>query len=84
MACVASRQSGRGFRCPRKPFATTPSAAASIEQAKGVIAERTGLGIDGAFFWLQEHASSRGLFLIEAAQSIVDGTATPDASVTEP
>ena len=55
-----------------------------IEQAKGVIAERTGLGIDDAFFWLQEHASSLGLFLIEAAQSIVDGTVTHDARVTEP
>ena len=55
-----------------------------IEQAKGVVAERTGLNMDDAFAWLQNHASSLGLLLIEAAQLIVDRTATPNGGVTEP
>ena len=49
-----------------------------IEQAKGVVAERTGLDIAGAFTWLCDHARSQNLLLAEAAQVIVDGTGTPN------
>ena len=48
-----------------------------IEQAKGVVAERTGLDIADAFAWLCEHAGSRNLAVAEAAQAIVDSTARP-------
>lgn len=48
-----------------------------IEQAKGVVAERTGLDIPAAFAWLCEHARSQSLDLAEAAQAIVDSTARP-------
>lgn len=48
-----------------------------IEQAKGVVAERTGLGIPDAFAWLCDHARSQNLHLAEAAQLIVDGTEAP-------
>ena len=47
-----------------------------IEQAKGVVAERTGLDIADAFTWLCDHARSHDLLLVDAAQSIVDGTGT--------
>ncbi len=49
-----------------------------VEQARGVIAERTGLDMEDTFSWLQNHASSLGIPLIDAAQFIVDGTATSD------
>ena len=48
-----------------------------IEQAKGVVAERTGLDMGDAFLWLCDHARSQNLLLAEAAQLIVDGTGTP-------
>jgi len=48
-----------------------------IEQAKGVVAERTGLDMADAFHWLCDHARSQNFALAEAAQIIVDGTASP-------
>ena len=49
-----------------------------IEQAKGVIAERSGLDMDEAFAWLRHHARSNNLLLADVAQAVVDGTLTPD------
>jgi GAF domain-containing protein len=48
-----------------------------IEQAKGILAERAGLDMDGAFSWLRNHARSHNLLLVDVAQSIIDGTVAP-------
>ena len=51
-----------------------------IEQAKGVIAERSQLDMDQAFCWLRQHARSHNLLLVDVAQGVVDGTVMPDAA----
>jgi transcriptional regulator with GAF, ATPase, and Fis domain len=50
-----------------------------IEQAKGVLAERSHLGMEDAFAWLRNHARSHNLLLVDVAQSVIDGTLVPDA-----
>lgn len=49
-----------------------------IEQAKGVIAERAGLDMEGAFSWLRNHARDHNLLLVDVAQSVMDETVAPD------
>ena len=48
-----------------------------IEQAKGMLAERTHLDMNEAFSWLRNHARSHNLLLVDVAQSVVDGTLAP-------
>jgi len=48
-----------------------------IEQAKGILAERTHLDMNGAFSWLRNHARGHNLLLIDVAQSVIDGTLAP-------
>lgn len=50
-----------------------------IEQAKGVIAERTGIEIPDAFSRLRTYARSHSLLLADVAQAAIDGTLDPDA-----
>ncbi len=50
-----------------------------IEQAKGVLAERSGLSMEDAFSWLRSHARAHNLLLLDVAQSVIDGTLAPDA-----
>ena len=49
-----------------------------IEQAKGILAERSSLDMEGAFSWLRHHARSNNLRLVDVAQSIIDGTVAPE------
>jgi transcriptional regulator with GAF, ATPase, and Fis domain len=49
-----------------------------IEQAKGVLAERSHLSMEDAFAWLRNHARSHNLLLVDVAQSVIDGTVVPD------
>lgn len=49
-----------------------------IEQAKGIIAERSSLDMEGAFSWLRHHARSNNLRLVDVAQSIIDGKVAPE------
>jgi GAF domain-containing protein len=51
-----------------------------IEQAKGVVAERSGLDMEGSFLRLRTHARSHNLRLVDVAQAIIDGTLA-DASL---
>jgi GAF domain-containing protein len=51
-----------------------------IEQAKGVIAERTELTTDGAFDWLRQYARTNRRLLVDVAQAVIDGTLVPDGS----
>ncbi len=51
----------------------------AIEQAKGVIAQALGLGMDEAFTRLRRHARGGGLRLADVAQDVADGTLAPEA-----
>jgi len=48
-----------------------------IEQAKGVVAERTGLDMDQTFTRLRSHAKVHSIRLVNVARDIVDGTLQP-------
>ena len=54
-----------------------------IEQAKGILAERAGLDMEGAFSWLRQHARNHNLLLIDVAQAIIDGKLAPEPPVTD-
>ncbi len=45
-----------------------------IEQAKGVLAERTGLSMEDSFATMRTHARNHNTKLVDIAQSVVDGT----------
>lgn len=49
-----------------------------IEQAKGVVAERDGVGMEAAFETMRRHARDRNLRLVDVARSVVDRTIEPD------
>ncbi len=44
-----------------------------IEQAKGVVAEREGVGVQQALVWLRAHARNHNRRLADVAQDVVDG-----------
>ncbi len=50
-----------------------------IEQAKGVVAERSGLSMESAFDGMRRYARSHNLRLVDVARSVVDKTLAPDA-----
>jgi len=49
----------------------------AIEQAKGVISERAGIGMAEAFTRLRSYAHNRNLLLTDVAEAAVDGTLDP-------
>jgi GAF domain-containing protein len=51
----------------------------AIEQAKGVMAERTGLDMEHAFARLRKYARDHNLRLIDVAHGVVDGSVKPEA-----
>ena len=50
-----------------------------IEQAKGMVAERTGLDMEQAFVRLRKHARNHNLLLSDVAQAVIDLTLMPAA-----
>ncbi|WP_369138907.1 GAF domain-containing protein [Modestobacter versicolor] len=48
----------------------------ALEQAKGILAERTGVDVDVAFTVLRSYARRRGLPLRQVVQDVIDGTLT--------
>ncbi|MBA2552238.1 MAG: ANTAR domain-containing protein [Geodermatophilaceae bacterium] len=56
---------------------------ALLEQAKGVLAERTGLQIDQAFDLLREHVRSHGLTIDDVATAIIDGSLEDSPSLID-
>src|ERR1700730_1208038 len=46
----------------------------TIEQAKGVVAERAGLDMEQSFSRLRNHARNHTLRLVDVAQGVIDGT----------
>ena len=49
-----------------------------IEQAKGVVAERSRVDMDQAFAWLRNHARSENRLLVDVSQAVIDGSVAPD------
>jgi AmiR/NasT family two-component response regulator len=49
-----------------------------VEQAKGILAERLGIGPEVAFTRLRRYGRQRGLHLAELARRVVDGSFTLD------
>jgi GAF domain-containing protein len=47
-----------------------------IEQAKGILAERSGLDMEQAFATVRTHARNHNLRLVDVAHDVVDGTLT--------
>lgn len=56
----------------------------AIEQAKGILAERGGLGMDEAFSRLRGHARSSQRLLVDVAAEVVSGTLSPDVVLAGP
>jgi AmiR/NasT family two-component response regulator len=51
----------------------------TIEQAKGVLAERAGIDVEQAFTYLRSFARNHGRRLVDVAHQVIDGTlATAD------
>ena len=50
-----------------------PNSRVVIEQARGVLAERTGLHMGQAFSQLRNYARNHNLRLSDVAQSVIDG-----------
>jgi transcriptional regulator with GAF, ATPase, and Fis domain len=55
-----------------------------IEQAKGILAERLGLGVDEAFTRLRRYARHSGRRLGEVADEVIDGTLRSEEILTTP
>jgi GAF domain-containing protein len=53
-----------------------------IEQAKGALAERLGIGVDEAFTRLRAHARRHGATLTSVATAVVEGTVHQDLLLT--
>jgi GAF domain-containing protein len=49
-----------------------------IEQAKGILAERSGLDMAAAFSWLRKYARNHNELLVDVAQKIIDGKLVPE------
>jgi hypothetical protein len=57
------------------------SSRISVEQAKGIVGERLGLDMEGAFALLRYAARGERMKLHELAQAVVDNDETPDAVI---
>ena len=56
----------------------------AIEQAKGMLAERAGLGMDDAFARLRGYARNNRRLLVDVAAEVVSGTLRPDVVLAAP
>ena len=56
----------------------------AIEQAKGVLAERAGLGMDDAFSRLRGYARTNRRLLVDVATEVVSGTLSPEVVLAGP
>jgi transcriptional regulator with GAF, ATPase, and Fis domain len=55
-----------------------------IEQAKGILSERSGLDMEGAFTWLRKYARDHNELLVDVAESVIQGNLTPKSALPEP
>ena len=52
-----------------------------LEQAKGIVAERNGVGVDVAFELIRGYARNHNQLLRQTAQQLIEGAITNDALV---
>jgi len=55
-----------------------------IEQAKGILAERTGLDMELSFSRLRKYARDHNLRLVDVARGVVDGSVTAESLTSRP
>ncbi|OIV38761.1 hypothetical protein BIV57_03900 [Mangrovactinospora gilvigrisea] len=75
-AAAAGLIAGRRLECQERTIAQLHHALTSrirIEQAKGILAERHGIGVADAFTLLRTHARSHRMKLADLAGRIIDG-----------
>lgn len=71
---VLSNRASREVQLINEQLTQALNSRVLIEQAKGVLAERLTIDMEGAFTTLRNHARNHNLKLIDVAQSVIDGT----------
>jgi AmiR/NasT family two-component response regulator len=76
---ILQRPSSRDVQQVNEQLAYALNTRILIEQAKGVLAERAGLDMEGAFSALRRYARAHQQLLSEVARAVVDGELLADA-----
>lgn len=74
---ILSNRASREAQIVNEQLTHALNSRIAIEQAKGMIAERLGLDMDGAFKVLRNHARNHNLKLAHVSEEIVGGSLTP-------
>jgi len=74
---ILQHQASAEFQRLNEQLSAALTSRVVIEQAKGVISERTGLHLDQAFARLRSYARNHNLRLTDVAQAAIDGTLDP-------
>ena len=81
---VLQHRTAREYQLLNEQLSGALTSRIVIEQAKGVIAERTGLNMEEAFSRLRRYTRSHNLRLTDVARTAVDGTLEPSAWAPPP
>ncbi len=86
LATISILQHRASFEAQRlnHQLSTALTSRIAIEQAKGIVAERTGLDMQAAFAALRTYARNNNLRLTDVAQSAIDGTLDAAAFTAAP
>jgi len=76
---ILSNRAAQEFQVVNEQLTQALNSRILIEQAKGMVAERMGLDMEGAFRVLRNHARNHNLKLHDVAQSVIDGSLTSGA-----
>ena len=76
---ILSNRAAQEFQLVNEQLTEALNSRILIEQAKGVVAERMGLDMEGAFKVLRNHARNHNVKLHDVAQSVIDGSLTSGA-----
>jgi hypothetical protein len=71
---ILSNRAAQEFQLVNEQLTEALNSRILIEQAKGMVAERMGLDMEGAFKVLRNHARNHNLKLHDVAQSVIDGS----------
>ena len=70
---ILSNRAAQEFHLVNEQLTQALNSRILIEQAKGMVAERMGLDMEGAFTVLRNHARNHNLKLHDVARSVIDG-----------
>jgi len=76
---ILSNRAAQEFQVVNEQLTEALNSRILIEQAKGMVAERMGLDMEGSFKVLRNHARNHNLKLHDVAQSVIDGSLTSGA-----